>query len=441
MKQRSFIVAASAVILMLTLIIPNAAAVGGDMGWYNIYCNVDGASVYFDNEYKGLTSGGVLTVAVYTTAKPYTTVRVDKAGYYSATSSLPAMPAAGTTSSVYITLNPTASPTASSKANLQIETSPSGARIHVNDIYQGLSPITLYNLDAGKTYRINAEMDGYKSVTQSVYLSPGGTETVLLSLASPGSISVTSYPSDAYVSVNGVAKGKTPCVVTGLSSGTHEVEVKLNGYYNWKKSITVQDGAQIPVYAELQPISSVNQILVTSTPWGAKIYLDGVYLGETLNGAAFPIQDVANGQHTLKLTLAGYADYVTPVTMNGASITVNADMTQSSANAGSIAVSSSPEGAMVYLDNAYTGYNTPCNLNNVAAGEHTVMLRLSGYQDTYSRVVVNSGQVSQLTLGMAPGSNTPSPTVPTTGSPGFGALIAVLALAGTMAVMAVCNRR
>lgn len=96
---------------------------------------------------------------------------------------------------------------------------------------------------------------------------------------------------------------------------------------------------------------------------------------------------------------------------------------------------------MVYLDNAYTGYNTPCNLNNVAAGEHTVMLRLSGYQDTYSRVVVNSGQVSQLTLGMAPGSNTPSPTVPTTGSPGFGALIAVLALAGTMAVMAVCNRR
>ena len=114
MKQRSFIVAASAVILMLTLIIPNAAAVGGDMGWYNIYCNVDGASVYFDNEYKGLTSGGVLTVAVYTTAKPYTTVRVDKAGYYSATSSLPAMPAAGTTSSVYITLNPTASPTSSS---------------------------------------------------------------------------------------------------------------------------------------------------------------------------------------------------------------------------------------------------------------------------------------------------------------------------------------
>ncbi|MBQ3718731.1 MAG: hypothetical protein II893_04955, partial [Methanomicrobium sp.] len=32
-------------------------------------------------------------------------------------------------------------------------------------------------------------------------------------------------------------------------------------------------------------------------------------------------------------------------------------------------------------------------------------------------------------------------TVPTTGSPGFGALIAVLALAGTMAILTVCKRR
>ena len=438
MEQRSYIGAAAAVLLMLVLIIPNAAALGGDEAWYNIHCNVDGASVYFDNEYKGQTAGGVLSVAVYTTGKPYSTVKVEKSGYYPATSSLPPTPAAGTSRDVYVTLNQIPSPTTPSTGTLNIRTSPSGARIHVNDVYQGVSPITLDYLQAGKTYLIEAEMNGYESVTQSVYLNPGETRDVLLTLSSPGSVSVTSYPSDAYVSVNGVAKGRTPCVITGLSSGTHEIEVTLNGYYNWKKSVDVIEGTQISVYAELQPISSVNQILVTSTPWGAKIYLDGVYLGETLNGAAFPIQDVSNGQHTLKLTLAGYADYVTPVTMNGATISINADMTQSSANAGTIALSSSPEGSMVYLDNGYTGQITPCNLYNVAAGEHTVMLRLSGYQDTYSRVVVTPGQVSTLTMSMAPGS---SPTPGPSKSPGFGAIAALLALAGTMAVLAIFNRK
>lgn len=93
---------------------------------------------------------------------------------------------------------------------------------------------------------------------------------------------------------------------------------------------------------------------------------------------------------------------------------------------------------MVYLDNGYTGQITPCNLYNVAAGEHTVMLRLSGYQDTYSRVVVTPGQVSTLTMSMAPGS---SPTPGPSKSPGFGAIAALLALAGTMAVLAIFNRK
>ncbi|MCT8335956.1 PEGA domain-containing protein [Methanoculleus sp. Afa-1] len=85
-----------------------AAGVGGDQGWYRIQCNVDGASVYFDGQYQGATSGGSLYVPVYTTGTPYSTIRVEKSGYHTYTASLPSGPAAGETREVYVTLQPVA---------------------------------------------------------------------------------------------------------------------------------------------------------------------------------------------------------------------------------------------------------------------------------------------------------------------------------------------
>ena len=89
-----------------TTVTTAATPIGGDTGWFAIHCNVDGASVYFDDAYKGAIAGGVLTVPVYTTATPYSAYRVEKSGYQAATGSLPSSPAKGQTTDVYVTLNP-----------------------------------------------------------------------------------------------------------------------------------------------------------------------------------------------------------------------------------------------------------------------------------------------------------------------------------------------
>ena len=47
--------------------------IGGDKGWIDVYCNVDGASVYFDGVSEGTISGGILSVAVSTTSSPIST--------------------------------------------------------------------------------------------------------------------------------------------------------------------------------------------------------------------------------------------------------------------------------------------------------------------------------------------------------------------------------
>lgn len=419
-----------------------ASAVGGDVGWYEIHCNVDGASVYFDGVYKGEIHSGVLSVGVYTTGTPYDTVSVQKEGYYTATASLPATPAAGETANVYVTLNPKATPTESEYGSIYVSTSPSGARIHLNDQYQGLSPITLSGLRTG-SYSVDAEMDGYETAETTVYVTSGTTQNVYLTLVSPGSVSVESNPTDAYVYVNGEMVGKTPYVVTGLSNGNHEFMVTMNGYYNWKKTVNVVEGQQKSIYATLEPIDQVQSILVTSTPSGAGIYLDGVYQGETMEGQAYPIRDVSAGIHSLVLELDGYPDYKTSVTIvqGGAAVEIDAVMGQSPAQTtGSIYITSTPSGAMIYLDDLYESATTPYTLTSVSPGEHTVTLRLDGYSDGISKVTVNAGETASLTIGLASGSSggTTGPTSTTV--PGFAAMTAMTAL-GAVFVFFVSKRK
>ncbi len=88
--------------------VPTTAAtpIGGDVGWYKVSCNVNGALVYFDSSYKGEVSGGSLTVPVYSTGTPYSAYRVEKSGYVTSSGMLPTAPAKGQTVTVYVTLNP-----------------------------------------------------------------------------------------------------------------------------------------------------------------------------------------------------------------------------------------------------------------------------------------------------------------------------------------------
>lgn len=82
--------------------------VGGDQGWYAVHCNVDGATVMFDNDVKGVIANGALTVPVYVTGTPYKTYTVSMNGYTPFTAAITQYPAKGVTVDLYSTLNPAA---------------------------------------------------------------------------------------------------------------------------------------------------------------------------------------------------------------------------------------------------------------------------------------------------------------------------------------------
>ncbi|MBP7715814.1 MAG: PKD domain-containing protein [Methanoregulaceae archaeon] len=78
--------------------------VGGDKGYYLIHCNVEGAKVYFDDDYKGVITDGTLLVKIYLTATPYYRYSVSKVGYVTVNEALPSYPAKDETRDIFVTL-------------------------------------------------------------------------------------------------------------------------------------------------------------------------------------------------------------------------------------------------------------------------------------------------------------------------------------------------
>ncbi len=92
--------------LLLIAVPAGAEQIGGDMGEFIVYCNIDGAEVYFNEDYKGLISGGELKVPVYTTGTPYTTITVKQLAYIPYTAQILQYPEAGQTVKINATLKP-----------------------------------------------------------------------------------------------------------------------------------------------------------------------------------------------------------------------------------------------------------------------------------------------------------------------------------------------
>ena len=94
---------------------PVPLPVGSGKGWYAVHCNVDGAQVFFDGTYEGVTRNGVLDVEVATTGTPFRSFEVKKSLYVPFTGSITQYPGNSETVNLYATLQiaeqPTMSPT------------------------------------------------------------------------------------------------------------------------------------------------------------------------------------------------------------------------------------------------------------------------------------------------------------------------------------------
>jgi len=149
-------------------------------------------------------------------------------------------------------------------------------------------------------------------------------------------------------------------------------------------------------------------IMVSSSPSGANIYIDGEYKGTTETwGKSF---SMPVGDHTIKLTKSGYNDWeTTKYVYADEDIDVSATLTP---QPGSISISSAPAGAKIYLDGAYKG-TTPKTISDVSVGYHTIELNKEGYQSWSTSVYVTSGGTETVSVSMSAIAVAAPPIIPT----------------------------
>ncbi len=399
---------------------------GSGTSYYDIYTNINGASVFFDAEYKGVTSGGLLTVPVATTGTPYSTVRTEKSGYQPASTSLPPVPGEEQHTSVYLTLNPVQPTT----GDIDVTSSPSGANVYVDSVYYGTSPQLCSGLTPGG-HTLEVMKAGYDTWKQTVSVVAGQTTHIHASLtasAQYGSLYVSSNPQGANVYLNGKYYGLTPRTIGSLLPYTYTLELTKSGYYDWTKSVRIYANQETTVSKSLEKIAvpTTGTLSLTSNPSYATISVDGVSYGVTDPAYPLIINGIAAGRHTVRAELEGYNDETTSVSVAvGASTPVSFSLTPVTpeTDTASVQVASTPSGAQVYIDNLFKG-TTPMTVENLAPGEHTLKLTLTGYDDFTTSGTLSPGETASVTIGL-----TPAPPVEETPAGTIGILGGLCALA------------
>lgn len=171
-------------------------------------------------------------------------------------------------------------------------TFPQGASVYLNDVYRGISPITIRNITPGN-YVVSVSRAGAIADSAPVELFEGSTreigftlETVSASPAAPkgsGSIAVDSSPGGASVMLDGNNVGTTRMDgyafnVNNVPSGNHTITVELAGYPPYTSTVTVIRNQVVKVSADFAA--------KTPTPSGAPA---GVSVPTTVRTKAVPL--------------------------------------------------------------------------------------------------------------------------------------------------------
>ena len=243
-----------------------AAAPTAD-GTLTVNTNPPGAKVFVDGVDRGVTP---LSVAL----KPGThalELRGDGTPRL-----MPITVTAGAELSQYIELPKTAA----TFGQLQVRTEPAGARVSVDGLPRGTSPVTVSDLTPGE-HAVQLESD-FGAVKQIVTVEAGLTASLMVPLAAPegapvsGWMSVTA-PADVQIFENKRLIGTSQSDRLMVSAGKHDIEI-VNDLVGYRTTRTVQvaAGKVTPIKVEFPK----GNIALNAVPW-AEVWVDGEKIGET----------------------------------------------------------------------------------------------------------------------------------------------------------------
>jgi hypothetical protein len=231
---------------------------GTATGYYEVRSDVEGAEVYFDDTQVGTISQGVLVLPVYIDGTPYQSYTVKKAGYSKWTEQIFQIPKKNQTIVFHamIQANPVVS-----VGEIDIAANPPGPEVYLDGTLIGTIPPSgarnFLGIPSGN-HQLILKLTGYQDYSEKIFVPAGGIAPVRVTFVPvtpvAGSVSFSTSPIGATVSVDGQNRGIAPLVLSALSPGTHTAVFSLPGYQDYTIAFTVTAGQQSVVTAGLNPV-------------------------------------------------------------------------------------------------------------------------------------------------------------------------------------------
>ena len=207
---------------------------------------------------------------------------------------------AGVRQDLAVTLKP-------SWGTLQISAIPPGAQVTVDGVVRGTTPTVIAAPSGVRQIRISAPSS--KTWESSVVLEAGEALNVgPITLGQPDArLTVTSKPTGAEVTVDGVHRGSTPLEMDLAVGIQHEVVVSQPGYATWVRSVFAQSGQKLGIDAKLEAVGGL--VTVQGEPADAQLFVDGVDRGRTPQSL-----QLSAVEHRIEVRKDGWASFSGTVT-------------------------------------------------------------------------------------------------------------------------------
>jgi hypothetical protein len=203
---------------------------------------------------------------------------------------------------------------------INVSSNPVGAKVLLDGLVKGTTPVTLKDMAAG-IHILEVEYPGYNSWKSTIDVPEAEMKEIPINLtpkaaSMPGWITVSSVPENASVTLDGNYVGRTPANsslnLDSVTPGEHAVALVLPGYKPYFTNVTVSPNKVSMVNTTLAPVLgplAKGALSVTSDPPGAAISVDNRSIGISPLNA----QDIAGGDHLIRIQMEGYQDYSTNV--------------------------------------------------------------------------------------------------------------------------------
>jgi hypothetical protein len=169
---------------------------------------------------------------------------------------------------------------ASAVGQLQISTQPAGARVSVDGVARGTSPVTIADLAPGE-HAVQLESD-LGSVKQTVTIEAGNTASLMVPLGAPEGAPVSGWislsaPAEVQLFENKRLIGTSQSDRLMVSAGRHEIEIVNDALgYRAVRTVQVSPGKVSAVKVDFPK----GTIALNAQPW-AEVWVDGEKIGET----------------------------------------------------------------------------------------------------------------------------------------------------------------